>query len=346
MCTRHKTRGRGNAANSRTRNQSGGADKSSDDENDLQANFDKNLSQEAPHVRAYIELLERENRSARQRITELERQLHQVRAASSRVPPIPSSQALSFFRELLAYYSLIETSVDAAVHVSGGESGGNGGSGGIVSLDGASHEKFNTGGSSSVYDSPIFPHGVPSSCSLYGLGLLQPEAFDVEKGLQVQLLPNYNVWVSKSKLQYILKESTTLKEGAPLFVLRRLIPLVFSWEELAASRGQGLNCKSTDDVLARDPLDPTKVLVSKAYMRKYCLESGHPEPSEKCINETFSHQVNYARRKFKQRVSTDSQHGGASTPLRASLGPPPCHHENDGRHDAEEAFAQQHEQRV
>ena len=35
-------------------------------------------------------------------------------------------------------------------------------------------------------------------------------------------------------------------------------------------------------------------------MRKFCLESGHPEPSEKAINETFSHQVNYARRKFKR----------------------------------------------
>jgi len=92
---------------------------------------------------------------------------------------------------------------------------------------------------------------------------LQPEAFDVEKGLQVQLIPNYNVWVSKSKLQFIMKEALTQKEGAPLFVLRRLIPLVFTWEELAASRGQGLNCKSTEDVMNKDPLDPTKVLVCK-----------------------------------------------------------------------------------
>jgi len=92
---------------------------------------------------------------------------------------------------------------------------------------------------------------------------LQPEAFDVEKGLQVQLISNYNVWVSKSKLQFIMKEALSQKEGAPLFVLRRLIPLVFTWEELAASRGQGLNCKSTEDVMNKDPLDPTKVLVCK-----------------------------------------------------------------------------------
>jgi len=92
---------------------------------------------------------------------------------------------------------------------------------------------------------------------------LQPEAFDVEKGLQVQLIPSYNVWVSKSKLQLIMKEALSQKEGAPLYVLRRLIPLVFTWEELAASRGQGLNCKSTEDVMNKDPLDPTKVLVCK-----------------------------------------------------------------------------------
>ena len=92
---------------------------------------------------------------------------------------------------------------------------------------------------------------------------LQPEAFDVEKGLQVQLIPNYNVWVSKSKLQLIMKEALSQKEGAALYVLRRLIPLVFTWEELAASRGQGLNCKSTEDVMNKDPLDPTKVLVCK-----------------------------------------------------------------------------------
>lgn len=71
------------------------------------------------------------------------------------------------------------------------------------------------------------------------------------------------MWVSKSKLQLILKEAGSVKEGAQLFVLRRLIPLVFTWEELAASRGQGLNCKSTDDILTKDPLDPTKVLVCK-----------------------------------------------------------------------------------
>ena len=44
-------------------------------------------------------------------------------------------------------------------------------------------------------------------------------------------------------------------------------------------------------------------------MRKFCLESGLSEPTEKSINETFSHQVNYARRKFKRGKITDSISG-------------------------------------
>jgi hypothetical protein len=103
---------------------------------------------------------------------------------------------------------------------------------------------------------------------LYAVVVLQPEVFDAEKGLQVQLIIGYNVWVSKSKLQFIVKEASTQKEGAPLFVLRRLIPLVFTWEELATSRGQGLNCKSTEDMSNKEPLDPTKVLVCKGTIVK------------------------------------------------------------------------------
>jgi len=43
-------------------------------------------------------------------------------------------------------------------------------------------------------------------------------------------------------------------------------------------------------------------VICSAYMRKFCMETGHAEPLEKSVNETFSHQVNYARRKFKQRI--------------------------------------------
>jgi len=36
-----------------------------------------------------------------------------------------------------------------------------------------------------------------------------------------------------------------------------------------------------------------------AFMRKFCADSGSPEPTERSVNQTFSHQVNYARRRIK-----------------------------------------------
>jgi len=34
-------------------------------------------------------------------------------------------------------------------------------------------------------------------------------------------------------------------------------------------------------------------------MRKFCADTGSPEPTERSVNQTFSHQVNYARRRIK-----------------------------------------------
>jgi len=85
-------------------------------------------------------------------------------------------------------------------------------------------------------------------------------------GKQVQLLPNYDVYVNKLNLQIIVNEALSHKEGAALYVLRRLIPLVFTWNELACSRGQGLNCKSTDDIINKFPLDPMRVLACKGML--------------------------------------------------------------------------------
>jgi len=86
-----------------------------------------------------------------------------------------------------------------------------------------------------------------------------------DHGKLVQLLPNYDVWVNKMNLQIVINEAPSRKDGAALFVLRRIIPLVFAWEELACSRGQGLNCKTTDDMFGKVPLDPTKVAACKGY---------------------------------------------------------------------------------
>jgi len=41
------------------------------------------------------------------------------------------------------------------------------------------------------------------------------------------------------------------------------------------------------------------VCVLIAFMRKFCADTGSPEPTERSVNQTFSHQVNYARRRIK-----------------------------------------------
>jgi len=100
--------------------------------------------------------------------------------------------------------------------------------------------------------------------ALFCLSCVKPGAgSDLEHSKLVQLLPNYEVWVNKLNLQITVNEAPSRKAGAALYLLRRIIPLVFSWDELACSRGQGLNCKTTDDVFGRSPLDPTKVMACK-----------------------------------------------------------------------------------
>ena len=39
--------------------------------------------------------------------------------------------------------------------------------------------------------------------------------------------------------------------------------------------------------------------IRAAFMRKFCVDNNWLEPSERAINQTFSHQVNYARRRLK-----------------------------------------------
>lgn len=84
-------------------------------------------------------------------------------------------------------------------------------------------------------------------------------------GKLVQLLPNYDIFVNRLNLQIIVNEAVSHKEGSALYVLRRLIPLVFSWEELACSCGQGLNCKTTENNFNKIPLDPIKVQACKGW---------------------------------------------------------------------------------
>ena len=93
---------------------------------------------------------------------------------------------------------------------------------------------------------------------------MQP-AEDSVYAQKVQLLPEYNIWVNRSKLHTYLKEAETQGEQGPVFILRRIMMLVFTIEEMANSRGQGIQHKSTEnvDLMHREPLDPIKVAACK-----------------------------------------------------------------------------------
>ena len=90
---------------------------------------------------------------------------------------------------------------------------------------------------------------------------------------EVCLLKGHNVFVPGNKLRQLINES---KVKGPLHLLQKLIPLVFTVEELANSCGQGITCSTTNSKtqvnggdLAKKPLDQTKTRVLKG--RSYCI---------------------------------------------------------------------------
>lgn len=80
----------------------------------------------------------------------------------------------------------------------------------------------------------------------------------------VRLLKGYDVFVPGSKLRILVNEA---RVKGPLHLLQKLIPLVFSNEELAQSCGQGIgscsNVKPQEVGNVKKPLDNTKAQVLK-----------------------------------------------------------------------------------
>lgn len=79
----------------------------------------------------------------------------------------------------------------------------------------------------------------------------------------MHLLKGYDVFVPGSKLRILINEA---RLKGPLHLLQKLIPLVFSSEELAQSCGQGIGSSSTIKLQEGDikkPLDNAKVQVFK-----------------------------------------------------------------------------------
>ena len=80
----------------------------------------------------------------------------------------------------------------------------------------------------------------------------------------MRLLKGYDVFVPGIKLRILVNEA---RVKGPLHLLQKLIPLVFSSEELAQSCGQGIGSSSTSKLQEagdiRKPLDNAKVQVLK-----------------------------------------------------------------------------------
>ena len=85
-------------------------------------------------------------------------------------------------------------------------------------------------------------------------------------GDQVQLVGGRDVWVPADDLAAILNLTETRGgDDSAVFLLRRVVMLVFSVEELAYSRGQGIMSASSLDTPHRRPLDPDKVAACKGW---------------------------------------------------------------------------------
>ena len=86
----------------------------------------------------------------------------------------------------------------------------------------------------------------------------------------MRLLKEYDVFVPGSKLRILVNEA---RVKGPLHLLQKLIPLVFSSEELAQSCGQGIGSSSTIKLQEageiKKPLDNAKVQVLKGRTSNY-----------------------------------------------------------------------------
>ena len=76
----------------------------------------------------------------------------------------------------------------------------------------------------------------------------------------VKLMDGYDTVVDRTKLRVVVQGAH--QKGA-LHLLNKLIPLVFTTEELASSCGKGLSSSSRPGAGGKIPLDATKVNVCK-----------------------------------------------------------------------------------
>ena len=115
--------------------------------------------------------------------------------------PVPSAQAMTFFRELMAYYTILESNVDANPPANGKVTYH-----GVVTtipLDGHTDKSSMFGGM--PFDSHLFGATIPSSCSIYG-NMVSYEYPYVENSLEMFVCGSLYLVLKSLFLQFIIRD--------------------------------------------------------------------------------------------------------------------------------------------
>ncbi|XP_062584606.1 uncharacterized protein LOC134246296 [Saccostrea cucullata] len=80
----------------------------------------------------------------------------------------------------------------------------------------------------------------------------------------------------------------------------KLIPLLFSDEELALSRGQGFNKAKPGDI--RPTLSKKKIELMKDYVKSWCLKHGFNVPLDSKLNDGVTERIAYSRKLLKRQT--------------------------------------------
>ncbi|KAK3086833.1 hypothetical protein FSP39_024230 [Pinctada imbricata] len=113
----------------------------------------------------------------------------------------------------------------------------------------------------------------------------------------VKLMEKSEVTVEKIALKKAI--SLAKKSQNPGYALcRKILPLLFTIEEMARSRGQGIMKAKEGDF--RPALDTEKIQTLKDYIPSWCKTNGFSIPSEAKINEGITERIAYSRRLLKQ----------------------------------------------
>ncbi|XP_061165556.1 uncharacterized protein LOC133174446 [Saccostrea echinata] len=105
--------------------------------------------------------------------------------------------------------------------------------------------------------------------------------------------------VPKAKLRKATTAASHYEGGKAAYTLTsKLAVLIFSTEELAQSRGQGIRDAKKGDI--RPVLDHDKLDVLKEYVNTWCQKNGKGKMEDKFFNDAVTERISYSRKLMKK----------------------------------------------